>query len=624
MIWNPDKAKIQASIAAAQTDQKAPPPKPLWRRGVQQGAHLIQNNVIAYSRADGAIGGLRPATQGTNLYWEKFLGDAVDYATRFTNEPETIAALGLEDKTLVLGDTQESEYFTRVEFCQVVKVRGFASAIPVRGGYVHVFVAKDGKIIHVNSTLRPGKKPLTLGKIITQEQAIELAQAKLGVETCGVANCKLVLSSHEENLDPVYEVLLSVCKPRQLRMFLVKASNGGEVVYDENKLIHMKAHTLAKTGRSGQPGKQRKTKKPRQSGQHKKASTKDAGGIAANSFLRFPTFDQNNPIPKEVVKVMIDRAELPDPTVLANRRYTMHVLNNGKWEVLKANSRGTFEFDPFNGDPAELTKFSAVLSFIWLNTQHAEIEKLGGGIIADSLPVFIDDPDISDNAFYDPELIQVRTGKGSGTRHGGLIEEIAADPSVITHEDIHYWNALLAPGKDLPGRQGRGAGEATADCFGALRSDFWMRLINGTALGHTLTLQDIIDGDGVIGKLAGGPNGLRSQNNSKHYPEDIVNEEHEDGLIIGGAFFDLLKAMAKVPGAEVESLLKTYLKLYINGTRLLPAHKVLFSDYVPAFLTADNVITGGANQSLIEQAFAKRGIKAPAGPTAPPTRRRSR
>ena len=582
MIWKPKKEKGRTKLTAGLSASEAlsAVPKLSYLSGVNSLARVAGGKV----EPSFSVAGELHTLCGENLFSEKFTGNAVEYATRFLNSKEAKRAFGLRYVTLVPGAVQESEFFTRVEFKQVTNLPGFAPAIDVRGGFVHVFVNKKGKIIHVNSTVRRGTKPPALGTIITAQRAIELAQAKLGVTACEAPRCTLVLSSHEGHMDPVYEVLLSVCKPRQLRMYLVKAKTG-QIVYDENKLI------FAKSARGRGRGR---------------ASLK---GIKARTFARIPENRPREPISKQVSDVLIDPTELPDPAVLANSRYVMKVLRNGKWQTVKANDKGTFEFDPLSDDPTEVSKFSAVLTFIWLNTQDATFEEWGAVKVPNPIPVFVDDPEVSDNAFFDPEAWEIHLGVGTGVKGGGLDIHIVWDPGVSCHENVHKRNAAEAPGKDLPGRQGRAAGEATADAFGDLLFDFWMRHKNGDVLGHTLTVEDIMGDPAIIGKYAGAPRGLRSQRNKKQFPRDIVNEEHDDGLIIGGAFFDLLVAMAAVPGADVASLLMTYGKIYINGTRLLPAHKVLFTDYLPAFATADSEITGGVNKALIEQAFAHHNIK---------------
>jgi hypothetical protein len=569
-------------------------PKRRCLAAVRDLSTALSVDVTAHHDPSGEIRCLQ-APAGKSLFTDsaRFGGDAVSLAKRFIAWDTIKLALGLLKTTLRLGPAKEFEHFTRIEFQQVAHVPGLEEPVPVRGGFVHVNVDKSGRIIHVNSTVRRGTKPVSCGKLISKDEAVAAAKVKLGAEACEVPLCRLVLSSHEGHMDLVYEVELHVCSPRAYRQFLVLA-NSGEVVNDEDKLIHM--------------GKK-----------------EAADGIPAKSFPRIPDFVKDRPITDQVRNVLIDRAELPDPLVLANERYIMQVLVKGKWEVVRANAKGTFEFDPLSKDPVEVSKFAAVLTFFWLNTQDATFEKWGATKVPNPIPVFVDDPDVSNNAYFDPNAWEIHLGIGTGLALGGLIEQISFDPGVSCHENVHKRNAAEAPGKDLPGRQGRGAGEATADCFGDLLFDFWMRLKNSDVLNHELTLQDIIDDKAIIGKYTRPPEGLRTQRNTNQFPRDIVNEEHEDGLIIGGAFFDLLVAMARAPAADVETLLITYGKLYINGTRLLPAHRVLFTDYVTAFITADGMLTGGANKQRIIDAFAGHGIKL-AGKTArrAPTGRRRR
>ena len=213
-------------------------------------------------------------------------------------------------------------------------------------------------------------------------------------------------------------------------------------------------------------------------------------------------------------------------------------------------------------------------------------------------------------------------GVGSGLKSGGLVEHISWDPGVGCHENTHKRNAAEAPGKDLPGAQGWAANEATADVFGDLLFDSGAVLENSAVLGHTLTVQDIINDPAIIGKYCMAPNGIRSQRNKKQYPGNITNEVHSDGLIVGGAV--LRPARGAGVGERSTSrgrAAHVIGKIYMNGTRLLPAHKVLFTDYVRAFTTADKSITGGDNKDLIVKAFAGHGIKLSTGSTTPSKRK---
>lgn len=581
---NPTEALVQnlTGPTAPAADKTLLPATP--RAAYVNGARDIATNSDTHVEVEFNDAGEVRSIVGAGLFAETFSGDAVDYATKFIDSPAAQKTFGLRYATLVAGETMEYEAFTRVEFKQVANVKGFASAIPVRGGFVHVFIDKQGDIIQVNSTIRHGRKPAAIGKVITQEKAIELAKAKLGIPSATAVQCTFVLSSHENKMDPIYEVTLNADEPKRLMQFLVKAKDG-QVVHVENKL-HFSQRRQPRTG-----------------------NPVLLAGIAANTFLRIPTYDPKQPISKQVSKAVIEGTELKNPKLLANDRYTMMVKDGGKWVTVKANAKGTFEFDPLSSDKVEVSKFSAVVAFLWLNTQDATLESWGAVKVPKAIPVYIDDESVTDNAYFDPNAWEIHDGVGSGIENGGLVLHISWDPGVNLHENTHKRNAAEAPGKDLPGEQGMAAGEATADVYGDLLFDLWMRYKGGAILGHPLTLQDIIDSTGVIGQYCMAPNGIRNQDNKNQYPRDIEHEEHTDGLIIGGAYFDLLRAMATLPGTTVEDVLRNNGKIYLNGTRLLPAHKVMFTDYLRAYLTVDKTMFGGVYKDMIVKAFGGHNIK---------------
>ncbi|CAN5666013.1 hypothetical protein BH10CYA1_BH10CYA1_41580 [soil metagenome] len=584
---NPTEALVLSLTGTPAQNNETPiiaTPRPTYLAGVRDIATTSDTHDVEVVFND--VGEVRSIT-GSGLFADKFTGNCTDYATKFINSRAAQKALGLRYATLVAGETNEYEAFTRVEFKQVANVKGFASAIPVRGGFVHVFIDKQGDIIQVNSTVRHGRKPTSIGKIITSEKSIELAIAKLGVPSAIADKCTLVLSSHEGSMNAIYEVTLSANEPeRRLVMFLVMAKTG-EVVYVENKL-----HFSQK----------RQPRKPA-------GDPTLLAGIAASTFLRIPTYNKNEPISKQVSKGIVEGTELKDPKLLANDRYDMKVKKDGKWVTVRANSKGTFEFDPLSKDKYEVSCFSATVAFLWLNTQDATLESWGAVKVPRAIPVYIDDESVTDNAYFDPSAWEIHDGVGSGIENGGLVTHISWDPGVNLHENTHKRNAAEAPGKDLPGEQGMGAGEATSDVYGDLLFDLWMRYKGGATLGHVLTLQDIIDSTGVIGQYCMAPDGIRNQDNHNTYPKDIEHEEHTDGLIVGGAYFDLMRAMAKLPGTTVEDVLRNNGKIYLNGTRLLPAHKVLFTDYLRAYLTVDKSMFGGVYKDMITKAFGDHGIK---------------
>jgi Zn-dependent metalloprotease len=503
---------------------------------------------------------------------QKIKGNCRLQARSFLNQKAISNALALRYAELVYnGETEIGALGKRIEFKQVVKLSKHGKVYPVRGGFVHVFVSNDGTVFQVNSTVRHGRKPKQLGKIVSSEAAI--IRAKASVEPNSeywheykVERVELTFSAHGTRLEPVYEVVLSTFEPKKVFLTLVKGKSG-KVVYRENKLRTVKRRSAVAD----------KT-------------------VKGNSFLRIP--DPNVDLLSQIHEVVLE--SLPDPKVLKNDNLIVY-LGNKKKEV-RAKADGTFLYKP--NDP----EFAAVLTFFAFHSQM-ELMKSWGMIAPEKpIPVYVDDPDVSDNAYFDPETYDIHLGEGSGAPFG-LAEHIAYDLGVTWHENGHHIVYLQTPGKDLPGSQGGGIHESIGDVLGNLLMDFWFRDKYGTELGHTLTVKDIEDDPLIIGAYASPPNGIRIQKNNARTPNDETGEPHDDGLISGGAKADLLVEMVKQASGEIKDVLKTFGTLTLAALALVPAHKVTFEDLLQAYLSADKQLNNSANKQTILDAFAGHGIK---------------
>ena len=491
----------------------------------------------------------------------KFGGDPLAHAKKLLKQPAIARALGLAYVDLRAGGVDEVPAVGgfRVWFRQTLKVKDNRNHLQVRGGYVHVLMDKDGRIFMVNATLRHGRKPGKLGKIISRKEAIKLALAKHGVATCDAAECELTLSAHNGRIDPVYEVTLSSCEPRKLVLYLVKAKTG-EVVYSENKL-----HYAA-----------------------------GAAGVPARTFLRIP--NPNKPISDQVHDALIEM--LPDPTVLKNENITVYLGSMGK--AVKAKADGTFKYDP------STPEFGCVITFFALNSQLAIFQKWGMTKPGKSIPCVVRDKSVSDNAYFDPEAVEMHLGIGSGLPNG-LNTNIDFDLGVGWHEAGHYVVYIQTPGKDLPGSEGGAGHEASGD-YCDLLMDFWFRLIYGKTMGSELTKDEVEKDPRIIGVYALPPDGIRKQKNTKRTPRDKTGEVHDDGEIVGGAMADVLVGLATRADVGLEESLTFAGKLFLAALSLVPAHKVMFKDILRAFVTADQTLSKGVNRKLIEKCFADHGI----------------
>lgn len=543
-------------------------------------------------------GHVRHLTGPAGIFTMPFQGDALGHATRFLSSSAVSQALSLPHVDLGLGTSEEMPFGHRVEYAQVITLKDGVK-LPVRGAFVHVAMKADGTIFNVTSTLKFGRRPTKVGKVVSEVEAIEKAKAKFAeltkklpkvvrpeanelkdaINACG-ATVQLVLSEHNGKFDPVYEVRLSVCKPRHLMLFLVKARTG-EVLHHQS-LLHYSI-----SSQQQQAGLNR---------------------IAAKAFLRIP-----NPtvaLPKQVSDHFVD--DLPDPKVLKNHRFIMLIEDkNGQFNEVQAKADGTYNFDVAK----EPFKFMAVANFIALNTQMEMMEALGLKKQTRPIPVHIHTSGSAgtDNAYFDPENYEIHILIGTGLPNG-LNRYIGFDLGVLWHENGHHIVALQTPGKDLPGPEGGAEHECAGDTLGQLVMEYLFAVKFAAAIGVTLTAADIKADPRIIGKYALPPNGIRKQRNNKTV-KDKTGEVHDDGEICGAAKADYLEALATIPEtngdpAKLQAQIELFARTYLLALSLVPPSKVTFRDLRRAFITADGQLTGGANRATIEKCYDAHGITA--------------
>lgn len=99
---------------------------------------------------------------------------------------------------------------------------------------------------------------------------------------------------------------------------------------------------------------------------------------------------------------------------------------------------------------------------------------------------------------------------------------------------------------------------------------------------------------------------VRDLETFKKFPEDVVDEVHADGLIFGGAMWDMFKDLKKTLGAEKGRNL--YAKFLFKGIY----EYTKMSDAYDAILTLDdndrNLANGTPNLCIINKAFARHGL----------------
>lgn len=540
----------------------------------------------------------------TTLFNQPMLGTPAQQAAKFLDVSDVRQALGLQHVDLGRGSVSEDPQLGyTVAFRQEVTANGGVK-LPVRKGWVHVFMDNNGAVYAVNSTLRRGRRSkISTDGIITPDDAIAAAKKKVGdLNYDGNERCELVASSHNGQLDLCYEVLLrgddpnSTKNPRRSVEVLVKATTG-EVVNEEERI----RSTFRK---DDNPRPQRKgrgafavdpaaAKKKRR--REPAASTAEVTTpVLGKAFLRIP--DPNKKIEDQARDIVLE--SLKDPKVLGNDWFTMYIGKTRK--AVQAKSDGTFKFDV--GTP----EFCAVATFVALNFQMKLMLAWGMKAPSKPIPVFVEDRSVTDNAYFDPDGYEIHIGVGSGLSRGGLNRYIAYDLGVATHENGHHIVFLQTPGNDLPGAEGGAMHESVGDVLGTVLIDFLMRHTYATQLGESFGMAELNADKGIIGSYALPPDGIRKAKNKKRTPRDKTGEVHDDGEISGGAKYDLLVALASQHG--IPAGLETFGRLTLAALAIVPAHRVSFKDLLNAYITADERLNKGANKAEIIKAFDNHGI----------------
>lgn len=544
--------------------------------------NLLSKKVFGLEFSSDANGFIRQLLCQDNAGLAKTLhfdGDPVAHAAKVIEIPEIrdlfkigeVSLLGLESFELPgLG--------WQVAASQVLHVEGHTEPVRARGGFIQIYIKNDGTVYMMQSTLRHGTQSKELimdaARLAElQEKAVQTAleAVEARAEDCSI-NIEFVASLWNGQFDPCFRIqIIKIGANSFNREFLVKVAGGSAQIVNEFD------HRLLQSE-----------------------------GSSSMVFHTVPKFD--SPAAAQMRRHVLD--SLPNPLRLANQWVIMKVKGIG-WIDLAPNATGNFEF------PVESAEFSAVNVFVWLTLQFEANAAQGARRPAKPIAVFIDDPDVRDNAYDDKDATgeehhgEIHMGIGRGGRFGLATHE-SYDGGVPAHEGGHQEVAWNAPNKNLYGTEGGAAHEGFAGDAVALATEAWFLLKFGHEYGITFNadwLQQNHKFFCTIGKYVKFPKGIRNQMNTAAYPRDMEGEVHADGLIIGGAWADLLFAMLTASGADIETELANFRKLRIRVIQHMPQHTVLFRDILVAAKAIDQVEFGGKYWALIEKSHADHGIR---------------
>ncbi len=239
--------------------------------------------------------------------------------------------------------------------------------------------------------------------------------------------------------------------------------------------------------------------------------------------------------------------------------------------------------------------FESAMAYYWIDRVQREIQDLGfSDVRNESFPVFGVDPDTIDNAFYDGSEIVL--GQGSDGINEG------EDASGIIHEYGHAVLDQQAPGL-LQGEEAGAYHEGFGDLLAFLTT---VELRSGN---------EQVDA-GCLFAWAESNECIRRIDNDRVYPDDLVNEVHEDGTIYSGAIFDIFTNLLAADGIDVADCAGSDACDEVRDrvlTTLLASHNYLNSgvtlpDIAAAYQTTNNANFDGADADLIEAAFAEHGL----------------
>lgn len=510
-----------------------------------------------------------------------FNGDPVAHAAKVVEIPEIRDLFKVSEVTLLQFEAFELPGLGwQVAASQVLHVAGREKPVRARGGFIQLYIKTDGTVYMIQSTLRHGtlsaelsmdEAKLTALQAKAVETALEAVEARAA--DCTI-NVEFVASLWNGQFDPCFRVQLIKKGANSFnREFLVKVAGGTPQIVNEFDHRLMQAEA----------------------------------GTSSMIFHTVPKFD--SPAAAQMRKHLL--SALPNPGRLANGWVIMKIWNGLGWVDVKPNADGNYEF------AIDTAEFSAVNVFAWLTLQFEANAEQGARRPDKPIAVFIDDPDVRDNAYDDKDGTgvehdgEIHMGIGTGGNFG-LAKHESYDGGVPAHEGGHQEVAWNAPNRNLYGDEGGAAHEGFAGDAVALATEAWFLLNFGHEYGITFNrewLQQNRKFFCTIGKYVKFPKGIRNQLNKATYPKDMEGEVHADGLIIGGAWSDLLFAMLTADGADIATELANFRKLRIRVIQHMPQHTVLFRDILVAAKAVDQVEFGGKYWALIEKAHADHGIR---------------
>jgi Zn-dependent metalloprotease len=328
--------------------------------------------------------------------------------------------------------------------------------------------------------------------------------------------------------------------------------------------------------------------------------------VSVNNVAKYAGVDGSgmaflpNPVNSSGISSLVDNDNADSPTLTAQRfPVVLRELDASNTLSGPYCSTGITTALPHANEPSHVfnytrsdTRFEEVMCYYHIDTIERYIQSLGFTTIQNrqmSCDANVD-PDFY-NAYYSTSDQSVNFGGGG--------VDFAEDADVIWHECGHAIQDNQVPGFGASEEAG-----AMGEGFG----DYWACSYHATLIGPQSPNWDIYLGTWVSTfYVPGDPAYTRVLNSTKHYPEDLTYEVHDDGEIWSACLWQIRGIVGRARADKM--ILESHFSVSPFAS---------FLDGAIAIVDANDALFAGADRDAIIQVFTDRGIWGPLPPPSPP------
>ena len=452
--------------------------------------------------------------------------------------------------------------------------------VAVRGAQFIVHVLADGTVQGASNSLVTALPADDATEELTQQQATDVAVRAVTGTVKGTPRVEATWLQNGEVLRLGWQVFVSTTKPAENWAVVVDATNGS--VLSVNTLSSESIPLSARQPLLAQASAATPNCQPTQV-------------PAACIFVPDPPTAAGGEISPDATSGLLVAAPLELLTDPASGRLEGRYVN-----IIDAGHEQPDGV--WGGDGVETVDFAAGSAYYWVTYTQQLMTSLGFPIHGDRAISLEANADLPNNAqfLFEDDLMQL------GTDRNGISS--AEDAAVMIHEYGH--GVLHAAVGFVTTEEGRAVHEATGDTL---------------ALLTTLEFRGSDPGCVWFWYRGAGRECGRRADLDKVYPQDLVNQVHQDGQILTGAVWDLLEAMLGQSNLTVQQCadrqtnpcdpVRDRLLSTMLGSLGYLTPDLTLNDAAAAFKLADQAQFGGTNAALIDQAFAAHGLSTTDAPT---------